>query len=509
MVLIAGCASDAQVGEIKVAIQRQMAAGQTDKLLTAFYTQREFVPAWRDREKREHLRVALQSVNEDGLHAADYPVAEPGAAETPDAAARRDIDTTRQVLRAFQHLDRGRLDPRTLDSKWNFVREPFDGDAAVQALEAAADRDDFVALLDSARPQHRLYQQLRAGLQRLRTIEASGGWPSLPQDVTLKPGDRDDAVPTLRERLRTSGDWQAAADDAAADPRLYDATLEAALRRFQAAQYLGETGVVDAATRTALNVPVADRIGQLRANLERARWMLDRREARFVMVDIAGYRASYVRDGEVLWQGRIQVGQPYRRTPSFESKITSLTLNPTWTVPPTVLRKDILPKLRADPQYLKKRHIRVLDAQGKEHAPARVDLGDRDRYLLRQDPGPDNALGRVVIRFANSYSVYMHDTPSQALFDEDQRAFSSGCIRIERAMDLAERLLDDPERWNRPALDAAVATGKTQEVRLREPVRLLLTYWTVDVAEDGRLAFRPDIYDRDPAILQALDGRQG
>lgn len=518
LVLIA-VGEPARAGNAEVVIERdvialQSAAGHDAQSLlgtavAAFYQQRRFAPAWADAMRRKRLHAALSELRSDGLDPLDYqpdadvdPSFEPAGDEE---IARRDVVTTQRVLRALMHLHRGKVDPAQLDPHWNFPRDRFDPATAAPALEAALQHDGYLALLESARPSHWLYSRLRLALRRLYEIQVGGGWPALPEGPTLKPGDISDVVPVLRERLRITGEWHAAAVQADADPRVYDATLEAAVREFQTEQYLDADGSVGRTTRAALNVSVDARIAQLRVNLERARWLLSRSQPRFVLVDIAGYRALYFRDEKVVWRGRVQVGRPYRRTPSFETAINYLTLNPTWTVPPTILREDILPKLRKDPGYLERQHLRIIDRQGRDVPRAGVDLTRPGSWQLRQDAGPDNALGRVAIRFPNPYSVYMHDTPSQALFDQRQRAFSSGCIRVERAPELARLLLDDEAQWNAAAFDAALASGETRNVALREPVPLLITYWTVDVGPDGKFAFRPDIYDRDPAVLQALD----
>jgi murein L,D-transpeptidase YcbB/YkuD len=243
----------------------------------------------------------------------------------------------------------------------------------------------------------------------------------------------------------------------------------------------------------------------LRVNLERARWLLHQLQGRFVVVDIAGYQVIYYNDGKPVWRARVQVGKPYRSTPVFKSAITYITLNPTWTVPPTILKNDILPKLRRNPGYLAANRIRVLDSQGRELSPGSVNWASPRGVVLRQDAGPGNSLGRLAIRFPNDYSVYMHDTPHQELFANQQRLFSSGCIRVERPRELAELLLDDPVVWNRAAIDRAIDTLKTQTVMLRQPVTLLLAYWTVDLHDGGRASFRPDVYRRDGNLLAALD----
>lgn len=289
-----------------------------------------------------------------------------------------------------------------------------------------------------------------------------------------------------------------------------DATLVAAVEAFQRRHGLQVDGIVGRATLAALNVPVAARIAQLRINLERLRWVFRDRAEEFVAVNIAAFQAVYVVQDEVRWRGRAVVGQPFRQTPIFKAELTHLVLNPTWTVPPTILRKDILPKLRQDVGYLRQRKLRVFDREGRSVDASMVDWQSvsvaRFPYLLRQDAGPDNALGRIKFMFPNAHAVYLHDTPARALFDQAERTFSSGCIRIEDPLGLAELLLDEPQHWNRAGLAAALASGRTRRVDLPRTVPVMLLYLTAFPGSDGALNFRRDVYARDAAVLAALDG---
>ncbi len=479
-------------------------AGDT---VVEFYEHHQFAPAWTRPDDLDQLLTALRDMAGDGLDPEDYALSElqrrravlddPQA--TPQQRAEFDLLATDACLTALLHLYRGKVDPATLDTHWNFDPRQLDQARGLQAVRDALAQGTVGTLFARARPQDPLYAQLRAALARLRTVAAAGGWPLLAPGPTLKPGSHDPRVPTLRRRLRLAG---YPTDEEPGD--LYDPALEAAVKQFQRDQYLVVDGYLGKATLAALNVPVEARIGQLRANLERARWMLHRRQGRFVVVDIAGYQVIYYKDGKPVWRSRVQVGKPYRSTPVFKSEITYLTLNPTWTVPPTILRNDILPKVRRNLGYLAANRIRVLDAQGRELAPASVNWADPRGIVLRQDAGPGNSLGQLVIRFPNPYAVYLHDTPHQRLFAGEQRTYSSGCIRVERPRELAELLLDDPVAWNRGEIDRAIDTRKTQTVMLREPVPLLLAYWTMDLHEDGRVGFRPDVYRRDSPLLAAL-----
>jgi murein L,D-transpeptidase YcbB/YkuD len=285
----------------------------------------------------------------------------------------------------------------------------------------------------------------------------------------------------------------------------YEGEIVAGVRRFQERHGLAADGAVGPATLAALNVPVEARIEQIRVNLERTRWIMGDVAEDFIVVNIAGFRLYLVRGGEPVWTTRVQVGQPYRRTPVFVATLTYLVLNPTWTVPPTILRRDILPAVRDDVGYLAARGIDVVDDSGMIVDAATVDWSSPSfPYLLVQRPGPDNALGRVKFMFPNEHFVYLHDTPRRDLFDRESRAFSSGCIRVEHPLDLAGQLLG--EGWSQERIDAVLAAGRMQTVFLDDPIPVLLLYWTAEVDAAGRVVFHPDVYARDADVALGLAG---
>jgi murein L,D-transpeptidase YcbB/YkuD len=325
----------------------------------------------------------------------------------------------------------------------------------------------------------------------------------------LKAGMSDARVPLLRRRLEITKDLgPSGAVPFAID--IYDITLEQGVKAFQLRHGLEADGVVGPGTREALNVSVAQRIDQIRVNLERARWVLHELHGEFVLVDVAGFDVSYFRNDEPIWSSRVVVGKQGRETPIFSSKITYVVLNPTWTIPPGILVKDKLPVLRRDPGYLQRSRIKVINSAGAEVNPYSVNWSAYSAkrlppYQFVQAPGPDNALGLVKIMFPNPHLVYLHDSPAKSLFDEDQRTFSSGCIRVEKPFELAELVLNDPVKWNRAAIDAAIATEKTQTVNLAGPLPVLILYWTAQPRPDGQVVFRNDIYGRDPTTLESLN----
>lgn len=510
--------SGATDGRGDAAVTRLIArAVDGDARAQAFYAARALRPAWGDERTVAALAAAIATLADDGLVPRDYrPDLLPdayrsarNAASSAPALAEFDVRVTRLLLRVLYHLALGKLDPTAVDPDWEIPRAVWQPDFA--ALSRAVDSGQFTEAFAAARPNHPLYDGLRAGLAHYRDIERRGGWRALPGSRTaLHPGDSSPDVPLLRARLAAEAEVaQPAADcgapDAAApDPQCYDAGLAAAVRAFQRHHLLRADGVVGARTRAALNVSVAARIEQIRVNLERARWLLHGLPESFVLVDIPGYQLSFFRLGGAVWRTRIVVGRPARPTPLLRSAIAYLTFNPTWTIPPTILREDVLPRVRREPEYLAHEHISVLSAAGVPLDPHGVDWSRPGALILRQEAGPQNALGRVAIRFPNRHEVYLHDTPAQELFDFDQRAFSSGCIRVQNALEFVRLLLDDDTRWHADALAALVADGRTRQVDLARRVPLIIYYWTVQADADGALSFRPDVYARDAAVLAAL-----
>jgi len=480
-------------------------------VLMAFYPQRGFELAWTSPLAVDSALRVLRDSSTHGLDPGDYhlPLLEALLAQLVRANAddelRADFDIllTDALLRMGYHLAFGKVDPERFDSQWNFWREIGDLNP-VATLERMAATADVQSAIDHVAPSHPLYAGLREALGRYRRIELEGGWLEIPSGATLKPAMSDERVPMLRRRLALTGDFSGETTSR----ETYDAELEAAVRIFQERMGLAADGAVGPATLAELNVPVARRIEQLRVNLDRGRVLLHDLPDRFVVVNIAAYEAYLVQGGVIAWAARAQVGRPYRKTPIFRSEISYLEWNPTWTVPPGIIAKDILPAARQDPAAITRKGLRVLDGSGQELDPATVDWSRFSSghipYTLRQDPGPENALGRVKFMFPNEYLVYLHDTPAKANFERPDRAFSSGCVRIERPFELAKLLLNDPASWNDDTIRNVLAAGRTRTVLLRPRVPVLLAYWTSWTDSRGRVSFRRDVYGRDARWAAAL-----
>ena len=494
--------------------------------LADLYGRRGFRAAWDRTERLDALLGAIDDAALDGLVPTDYHVVElrrhrdalvaSGAGGRPAGdVADADILASDASIRLAYHLYFGKVDPVRLDSRWNFSRR-LDREDAVGRIGEALESGTIAELIARLRPDRAIYMDLRRALAAHGDLAARGGWPRIPSGPTLAGGARDPRVAALRARLAASGDLDGStfggARPAGADTaQTFDPALERAVRAFQRRHLLAEDGAVGPTTVAALNVPIGERIDQIRVNLERGRWVLHQLPDSFIVVNVAAFETYLVVENRRVWSARCQVGSTARQTPIFRSDMRYLVFNPNWTVPSGILSRDILPPLkRGDLSVLQRKKLRVLDNQGRVVAPASVNWsGITARncpYTFRQDPGPDNALGRVKFMFPNSYSVYLHDTPSRDLFDEPTRAFSSGCIRVDRPLELAELLLAQSKKWDAAAIQKVVASGTTTTVSLPRPLPVMLLYWTAFPAESRTLvSFAPDLYKRDGGILKALD----
>jgi murein L,D-transpeptidase YcbB/YkuD len=490
-------------------------------VIASFYDRREFTRAWTDPEKSAQLLRAIRAIEEDGLNPEDYlltplekmhaQIDSMGAASPPDVLVDGDILQTEALTRLGYHVLFGKVDFSAFDPVWNFGRTIHDLDPPA-ALQNVIDSPDLVAAIEREKPDHPAYLNLKRALAQYRALQKEGGWGRIPSGDNLELGSVDLRVPAIRARLAVTGDTAAPASapasiaDSSAD--LFDEALESGVKSFQTRHGLQADGVIGARTLEEMNIPIEERIDQIRLNLERARWLLHDIGEEFVIVNVAGYRLYLVRDGKVAWTTRVQVGKTARKTPVFRSEMTYLVFNPTWTVPPLLLREDILPQQRRDRGTLKRMKIRVIDSKGRTVNPSTIDWsrswGRSFPYTLRQDPGPNNSLGRVKFMFPNEFAVYLHDTPHPELFDKEERAFSSGCIRVEDPLHLADLLLEHEADWSRERIDEVIASEKTTSVTLEKPIPVLLSYWTVWVT-DGGLQFRRDLYGRDASVLAGLD----
>ena len=480
-------------------------------LITKLYERRGYEPAWTDPAMVEELFDQVLRSVEHGLNPEDFHARQLGTrlrpgAHTNGAVFRADTEIlcTDALARLGVTLRFGKLDPADLDPAWNFRRE-IDARDPVEVFDIILRSGDLTAAIESADPSTDFYNRLRQALVTYRGIMAAGGWPTVPAGPVLKLGSFGPRVATLRSRLSTTGDL---ADPNSPDPSIFDDRLESGVKNFQIRHGIDPDGKVGPRSLEELNVPVEARINQIRASLERMRWVFRDIPDDYLVVDIAGFHAYLVEQGKPIWRTRVQVGKPFHATPVFKDTMRYLDFNPTWTIPPGILRKETLPAIRRDPDYLRRNNMSVVTTSGKIVDPSTIDWAATATkgfpYMIRQEPGPHNALGRVKFMFPNKYMVYLHDTPSKGLFARSERAFSHGCIRTENPFELAALLLGN-QGWDRARIDQIVASKKTTRVNLSEPLTVMLLYWTAQVDAEGTVIFRKDFYDRDAPIIEGLD----
>jgi murein L,D-transpeptidase YcbB/YkuD len=490
--------------------------------LPLFYERRGYRLAWSNEQgplpRADTLMTTIKQADLEGLRPHDYHLAKiQGMIEKarPSEEGKHPDDLNQLVdldlllTDAFliygSHLLIGRINPESIDPEWVANRRQAD---MSEILQRAVETGQIAESLRNLLPPQPGYGRLKQALAQYRKIDSSGGWPQIPDGPKMQKGDRGQRVAALRDRVSASGDIVPQPGDTA---ELFDDGLEEAVRRFQRRHGLEDDGVVGPASLATLNVTAEKRARQIEINLERWRWLPQDLGETYVLVNIANFELDVVNQTRPIITMRAIVGKHYRRTPVFSDKITYLVLSPFWHVPPKLAVQDVLPQARKDPNYLVDQKIRVYLGWGgdsKEVNPEDIDWSKLTArgfaYRFRQDPGPKNALGRVKFMFPNKFDVYLHDTPSPELFGKTERTFSSGCIRIEKPIDLAEYLMRDDPKWRREEILAAIGKGVEQTVQLPQPVPIHLLYWTAWAGEDGSAYFRKDIYGRDRLLDEAL-----
>lgn len=482
-----------------------VAGGEAMAPLYHYYRMHDFAPVWDD-GRRAALAAAMRAAADHGLPAGRYdPAALVAAADAGDAAAvAAEIAASQALLAWGRDITSGVLEPRAVDRE--LVIAPHRPSVA-SLLEGMAGASDPAAWLAGLEPQNPHYRTLLAEKARLEALVAAGGWgETVPDGPTLRPGDAGGRVLALRGRLERIGGAAIPPDDPAAPERL-DEGLVTALMSFQEKHGLNPDGVAGPATLAAVNRQADDRLRQVLVNLERQRWMNFERGQRHIYVNLADFTMAVYEDGAPIFTSRAIIGKPGKtRTPEFYEEMTHLVVNPTWHVPRSIATEEYLPRLQQNPGALP--HLQVMTRNGTRINPALVDFRQFTKgnfpFVIKQAPGGGNALGRVKFMFPNEFDIYLHDTPTKPLFERDVRAFSHGCVRLQRPFELAHLLLgwqaDNPEALFQSYLDR----GREQHLDLAQAIPIYITYQTAWVDADGVPQYREDIYGRDGRIFEAL-----
>ena len=511
--------------------------------LRRFYETLGYRPAWTNRHAIARLIDVIDDSANDGLLPSDYHIDQirsfyrnPG--DSPELRAKADLLMTDAVFTLMSHMRSGKVYARAIESDWNIEPSVPGGDYD-RTLMSAVMGSRFPELIQALRPASPEYSGLRKGLVRMKEIAAAGGWESIPAGRPIdKVGAVDSRIPDIRRRLTVTGDYVpppvepmpeeetameqndaskpggdvAAADSVAAHRQdlgtVYDQGLFDAVKAFQKRYGLEVDGVIGNETVRAMNVPVAQRIDQIRINLERYRWFLNSRGANYIMVNIPSFTVDLVQNNVRRWSSRVIVGKPDTQTPVFRAEIQNVILNPQWVIPDGVMAKDkIIATILKDRSYLEKKNLAIVDSEGHLVSPSSVDwaryVNGGFPYKLVQASGDEGSLGRIKFMMPNRFTVYMHDTPLKELFDRTRRTFSHGCIRVDKPLDLAEIVLQDKVHWSSSRIQEAIDTDRTRTISLPKRIPVYILYHTA-FADSSRVEFRTDIYDRDARLLRVL-----
>ena len=484
---------------------------QRREALRAYYEGENGELLWLGQHRAADFIARLRNAATDGLNPRAYPSEQfarlRAAVGTAGSRAKAIIELhfSSAFLEYSSDQKVGRFLPHKVDPNFFLQTRSIDQLVALTRVAVAVDLDRF---FEDWQPRSPEYAELRSALAEYRALAAAGGWPSIPLGETLKPRMTDVRLPTIRGRLTlTDG---ASPQASIEDQHIYDDVLVELVKGFQARHGLDVDGIIGPATIVAMNVPVEKRILEINVAMERLRWMPEDLGRHHLIVNIAGFELRRVRDGAVEDRMPVVVGKPYHRTPVFSDRIQYLEFNPYWNVPMSIALREELPKLRNDPAGRAAAGFEAVSGD-RVHNLASIDWNrygpGNFPFRLRQRPGKNNALGRVKFMFPNQHSVYLHDTPSRSLFGRSARAFSHGCIRLSRPLDLAEQVLDvgGLRGWSRTKVGNVVASGKRTVVNLPDHLPVHITYLTAWV-DEGTPHFRHDVYGHDEKLLAALEG---
>lgn len=480
--------------------------------LPRFYSNRAFEPAWMDEKNRKDLIESLKSSFDEGLMPEDYHLERiealnkksAGSELSKEEMADLDLLMTDALILYASHLLDGKLDQSEIRKKWDVERNegPSNPDSL---LTATLHNRNVKSVLEDLKPKHYMYKLMKFHLKKLRSEAASGGWPKVSEGETLRPGDTASRIPQIRKYLIAVGDLN---DVETENSEIFDDELEAAVKKFQWRHRLTNDGIIGKGTIEQMQVPIEKRIENIILNLERTRWILQEFDEDFLIVNIAGFHVRRITNKKEVFESRVIVGKYHRETPVFKGLMKYIVINPTWTLPYSIATHETLPQLKKDPGYLAAKHMEVMDRNGKILDHSTIDWSQYSAgnfpFIIRQKAGPWNALGEVKFMFPNKYAVYLHDTPSRGLFNQQDRAFSHGCIRTEDKWGLLMSLMNDPEVWNMDKINEILKTGETTNITLPKPINIYLIYLTAAVDQDNNLMFMKDVYKRDKDISKAM-----
>lgn len=469
--------------------------------LTSFYRMNHFKTVWNSAENRKQIVSILSKANENGLDAEDYQASNISEIESrfeslsEKEVINYDISITLSVQKYISHLYNGKLNPRDLYDDWDLKKTPFDIN---KNLTNALDGDSLSSVFDRITPKHIIYKKLKNALFIINSMPDDTLKP-IETSEKLKLKDTSSSVLNIKRKLIYWKDLKP--KDSLT--KVYDDETFKAIKKFQIRHGLASDGIIGKATILALNTSKEDRKKQLIANMERWRWFPREMGEHYIIINIPDFKLYTVYKKDTTGSHNIIVGTSKRKTPVLNSKLSYAVFNPTWTVPPTILKEDIIPATIKNRNYLATKNITIYDQNGKEVNIWKWDPEKAMNYRYVQSPGTFNSLGMVKIIFPNNYSVYLHDTNHREYFEKTDRSLSSGCVRVQHPLEFTEYLLDDKVNWNLDKITETLKTAKTQNAKIKKDIYIYQLYWTA-WSDRNTLQFRPDIYDLDKELYSKL-----
>ncbi|MGL2993267.1 L,D-transpeptidase family protein [Flavobacterium sp. TSSA_36] len=475
--------------------------GSKNATLIQFYRATQFHTVWQSEKQRKFVLKMIKNAANDGLFTNDYNL---DKLETYEKKQENwigndvidyDILLTEKVQLFLKHLKNGKLNPGKMYDNWDLTQSNLEVNLL---LLKAFDTNDFAGLLEECRPKSLVYNQL---IDALKVIDRLEDRYFLPLNYTrnIELNEVAPAMKTIKKKLRYWGDLTTS--DSLATT--YDKKTWEAVKRFQARHGLMQDGVIGQGTIEALNFSKNTRKKQIIANLERWRWFESHAGENAVYINIPDYKLVVVENQDTMMTQRIVVGTIKRKTPVLNSYLRTVVLNPTWTIPPTILKEDIVPAMLRNRNYLSQKGIVIYNTKNEVVLPKDWNASKPHNYRYVQGPGPENTLGEMKILFPNRHSIYLHDTNHRNLFGLSNRSLSSGCIRVEKPLELAGYFLNHSEHWDKEKIDSVIASRKTHNIKIEKKYLLYIWYWTA-WSDKGKLYFRKDIYEYDEPLYDCL-----
>ncbi|MDX5340109.1 MAG: L,D-transpeptidase family protein [Cyclobacteriaceae bacterium] len=490
-------------------------------LILNLYADRNFLEIWSEKgillELAYEMRHEIRQSKYDGLNPEDYNLAlieayfqtfesnkDSRINNQPGDLASLDLLLTNAFFHLSEHLHQGKIDPSQLKGQWGIPKKPQYLDYS-RIFKTAIAEKDIRRNLEKFYPKFTIYKKSREVLRALdeRTKGQLPEWKRVKLDKSIKVGDTQPSIPALREILTF---WGYLMDSLAQDSKVYDSTMFRSVQAFQKKNGLESDGILGKNTVAALNFSPADLMDKAAVNLERLRWLPDTiQKLDLIIVNIANFQLDYISKLDTLFSSKVIVGKEYTASPIFTAPMSYIVFSPYWNIPNSITRKEIIPAVRKNSDYLNQKNMEVTTYSGKIVDPSTINWSAKSfPYLIRQKPGGSNSLGLVKFMFPNDHSVYIHDTPSRSLFDREERAMSHGCIRLQNPAKFAELLLSHDPTWTPEKIDLAMNRSSELIVNLPEKIPVVILYLTFWADSKGDPHFRQDIYNRDEEVLALL-----